>query len=138
MTQKFSDIYEKSVPLLQRKKMARRMKKMAQSAIFKMKKARSALRRKTPEKILQLARKKAINMIRKKFYPTYKDMAFAQRIKIDQRIMVQFGKKIDKISKKMAMIIKKGEGARIAKAKEAQAKARENPDVRNFTNPSGK
>ena len=138
MTQKFSDIYEKSVPLLQRKKMARRMRKMAKSAIFKMKKARSALRRKTPEKILQLARKKAINMIRKKFYPTYKDMAFAQRIKIDQRIMVQFGKKIDKISKKMAMIIKKGEGARIAKAKEAQAKAREKPDVRNFTNPSGK
>ena len=38
----------------------------------------------------------------------------------------------------MAMIIKKGEGARIAKAKEAQAKAREKPDVRNFTNPSGK
>ena len=138
MTQQFSDIYEKSVPLLQRKKMARRMAKMAKSSIFKMKKARSALRRKTPEKILQLARKKAINMIRKKFYPTYKDMAFAQRIKIDQRIMVQFGKKIDKISKKMAMIIKKGEGARIAKAKEAQAKAREKPDVRNFTNPSGK
>ena len=125
MTQKFSDIYENSVPLLQRKKMARRMAKMAKSAIFKMKKARSALRRKTPEKILQLARKKAINMIRKKFYPTYKDMAFAQRIKIDQRIMVQFGKKIDKISKKMAMIIKKGEGQRIAKAKEAQKKARE-------------
>ena len=103
MTQKFSDIYEKSVPLLQRKKMARRMRKMAKSAIFKMKKARSALRRKTPEKILALARKKAINMIRKKFYPTYKDMAFAQRIKIDQRIMVQFGKKIDKISKKIAL-----------------------------------
>ena len=138
MTQQFSDIYEKSVPLLQRKKMARRMRKMAKSAIFKMKKARSALRRKTPEKILALARKKAINLMRKKFYPTYKDMAFAQRIKIDQRIMVQFGKKIDKISKKMAMIIKKGEGARIAKAKEAQAKAREKPDVRNFTNPSGK
>ena len=39
--------------------------------------------------------------------------------------MVQFGKKIDKISKKMAMIIKKGEGQRIAKAKEAQKKARE-------------
>ena len=126
MTHKFSDIYEKSVPLLQRKKMARRMKKMARSAIFKMKKARSALRRKTPEKILQLARKKAINMMRKKFYPTYKDMAFAQRIKIDQRIMVQFGKKIDKIAKKMAMIIKKGEGARIAKAKERQKKARDN------------
>ncbi len=126
MTQKFSDIHEKSVPLLQRKKMARRMAKMARSAIFKMKKARSALRRKTPEKILALARKKAINMMRKKFYPTYKDMAFAQRIKIDQRIMVQFGKKIDKISKKLALIIKKGEGARIAKARESQKKAKDN------------
>ena len=125
MTQQFSDIYEKSVPLLQRKKMARRMKKMARSAIFKMKKKRAALRRKTPEKILALARKKAINMIRKKFYPTYKDMAFAQRIKIDQRIMIQFGKKIDKIAKKMAMIIKKGEGERISKAREAQKKAKE-------------
>ena len=63
--------------------------------------------------------------MRKKFYPTYKDMAFAQRIKIDQRIMIQFGKKIDKIAKKMAMIIKKGEGERISKAREAQKKAKE-------------
>ena len=114
-----SDLYEKSVSVVQRRKMARRMSKMARSAGFKLKKKRAKLRRRSPEKIALIARKQAIKMFRDKFYPGYKDMAFAQRVKIDQLIMQKYGKRIDKVAKKKAMILKKGESERIAKAKDA-------------------
>ena len=95
------------------------MAKMARSAGFKLKKKRAKLRRRSPEKIAMIARKQAIKMIRDKFYPNYSNMAFAQRVKIDQIMMQRYGKKIDKIAKKKAMILKKGESERIAKAKDA-------------------
>ena len=60
-------------------------------------------------------------MFRDKFYPSYKDMPFAQRVKIDQLIMQKYGPRIDKIAKKKAMILKKGESERIAKAREAMS-----------------
>ena len=119
MSKKLSDLYERSVSVVQRRKQARRMAKMARSSAFQMKKKRAALRRRSPEKINLLARKQAIKMFRDKFYPGYKDMAFAQRVKIDQIMMQKYGKKIDKIAKKKAMILKKGESERIAKAKDA-------------------
>ena len=97
------------------------MAKLARSAAFKMKKKRAAIRRRSPEKINLLARKQAIKMFRDKFYPGYKDMAFAQRVKIDQLIMQRYGKRIDKVAKKKAMILKKGESERIAKAKDAMS-----------------
>ena len=119
MSKKLSDLYEKSVSVVQRRKQARRMAKMAKSSAFQMKKKRAKLRRRSPEKIAMIARKQAIKMMRDKFYPGYKDMAFAQRVKIDQIMMQKYGKKIDKIAKKKAMILKKGESERIAKAKDA-------------------
>ena len=119
MSKKLSDLYERSVSVVQRRKQARRMAKMARSSAFQMKKKRAKLRRRSPEKIAMIARKQAIKMIRDKFYPGYKDMAFAQRVKIDQIMMQKYGKKIDKIAKKKAMILKKGESERIAKAKDA-------------------
>ena len=119
MSKTLSDLYERSVSVVQRRKQARRMAKMARSAGFKLKKKRAKLRRRSPEKIAMIARKQAIKMIRDKFYPGYKDMAFAQRVKIDQIMMQKYGKKIDKIAKKKAMILKKGESERIAKAKDA-------------------
>ena len=119
MSKNLSDLYERSVSVVQRRKMARRMSKMARSAGFKLKKKRAKLRRRSPEKIATIARKQAIKMIRDKFYPQYKSMAFAQRVKIDQIMMQKYGKKIDKIAKKKAMILKKGESERIAKAKDA-------------------
>ena len=48
-------------------------------------------------------------------------MPFAQRVKIDQLIMQKYGPRIDKIAKKKAMILKKGESERIAKAREAMS-----------------
>ena len=119
MSKTLSDLYERSVSVVQRRKQARRMAKMARSAGFKLKKKRAKLRRRSPEKIAMIARKQAIKMIRDKFYPQYKSMAFAQRVKIDQIMMQKYGKKIDKIAKKKAMILKKGESERIAKAKDA-------------------
>ena len=119
MSKTLSDLYERSVSVVQRRKQARRMAKMARSAGFKLKKKRAKLRRRSPEKIAMIARKQAIKMIRDKFYPNYSNMAFAQRVKIDQIMMQRYGKKIDKIAKKKAMILKKGESERIAKAKDA-------------------
>ena len=118
---KLTDLYEKSVNVIQRRKQARRMSRMAKSASFKLKKKRAGLRRRSPEKIAMLARKQAIKMFRDKFYPQYQTMAFAQRVKIDQMLMQKHGKRIDKIAKKKAMILKKGESERIAKAREAMA-----------------
>ena len=40
-----------------------------------------------------------------------------QRVKVDQIIMVKYGKKIDKIAKKMAMVLKKKELERIKAAR---------------------
>ena len=118
---KLTDLYEKSVNVIQRRKQARRMSRLAKSASFKLKKKRAGLRRRSPEKIAMLARKQAIKMFRDKFYPQYQTMAFAQRVKIDQMLMQKHGKRIDKIAKKKAMILKKGESERIAKAREAMA-----------------
>ena len=121
MSKNISDLYERSVNVIQRRKQARRMSRMARSAAFKMKKKRASIRRRSPEKIQVLARKQAIKMFRDKFYPSYKDMPFAQRVKIDQLIMQKYGPRIDKIAKKKAMILKKGESERIAKAREAMS-----------------
>ena len=116
----FSDLYERTVSVVQRRKQARRMSKMAKSSAFKMKKKRAALKRRSPDKIRVLARKKAIKLIRDKFYSNYNNMPFAQKVKTDQIMMSKFGKKIDIIAKKQEKILMKGEGERISKAREAK------------------
>ena len=116
---KFKDIYEAVMGVQQRKKAARRMAKMARSPIVQAKKKRAALKMRNPTKLLLLARKKAIQMRRDKFYPAYNNMALAQRVKVDQLIMQKYGKKIDKISKKLAIKLQKTEIERVKKAREA-------------------
>ena len=49
-------------------------------------------------------------------------MALQQKVKIDQRIMQRYGPKIDKISKKMVLKLKKTEGERIKSARERMRK----------------
>ena len=122
---KFKELYEAVASVTQRKKLQRRMAKLAKSPITQMKKRRAALKMRTPAKIAMLARKKTIQLFRDKFYPSYKEMGLQQRVKVDQVIMQKYGVKIDKISKKLAMKLKKGEGERIKKAKESQAKRSE-------------
>ena len=119
---KFIDFYE-VMGFKQRKQMARRMAKMAKSPVVQAKKKRAALRMRNPAKLAQIARKKATNMMRLKFYPSYKEMAIAQKVKVDQMIMQKYGKKIAKIAKKLAMKLQKQEIERVKKAREAQKSA---------------
>ena len=93
------------------------MAKMAKSSSFKAKKKKAMLRMRNPAKLAMVARKKTIQMFRDKFYPSYKDMSLQQKVKIDQLVMAKYGKKIDKLSKKMAMKLKKKELERIKKAR---------------------
>ena len=119
----FKDFYEAVVSVVQRKKMQRRMAKMARSPVTQMKKQRARLKMRSPAKLAILARKKTIQSFRDKFYPGYGEMSLQQRVKVDQMVMQKYGKKIDKISKKAAKILQKQEVERIKKAKEAQSDA---------------
>ena len=119
---RFSDLYEKVVNVVQRKKMARRMAKMAKSKSFQFKKQKAMLKMRNPAKLALVARKKAMQMYRDKLYPGYKDMALPQKVKADQMVIQKYGAKIDKIAKKMAMKLKKVEMERI---KAARAKMKE-------------
>ena len=119
----FKDFYEAVVNVVQRKKMQRRMAKMAKSPVVQMKKQRARLKVRSPAKLAILARKKTIQSFRDKFYPGYGEMSLQQRVKVDQMVMQKYGKKIDKISKKAAKILQKQEVERVKKAKEAQKNA---------------
>ena len=118
----FKELYEVAT-VVQRKKLQRRMAKMAKSPIIQMKKKRAMLKMRNPAKLNILARKKTIKKFRDKFYPSYKDMSLQQRVKVDQMIMQKYGTKIDKISKKVAKQLQKDEIERVKKAKEAQRDA---------------
>ena len=115
----FKEFNEAVASVLQRKKLARRMSKMARSPAMKMKKKRAALRMRTPGKLALLARKKTIQKFRDKFYPTYGGMALQQRVIVDNKIMQKYGAKIDKVSKKLLMKLKKTEMERVKKARAA-------------------
>ena len=113
----FKDFYEAVVNVVQRKKMQRRMAKMARSPVTQMKKQRARLKMRSPAKLAILARKKTIQSFRDKFYPDYKDMSLQQRVKVDQMIMQKYGKKIDGVSKKLAKKLQKAEIERVKIAK---------------------
>ena len=113
----FKEFDEAVASVLQRKKLARRMAKMAKSPAIKMKKKRAALRMRTPAKLALLAIKKTIQKFRDKFYTTYRCMSFQQRVITDNKIMQKYGKKIDKVSKKLLMKLKKTELERVKKAR---------------------
>jgi len=119
----FKELYEAVASVVQRKKLQRRMAKMAKSPVIQMKKQRAMLRVRNPAKLALLARKKTIQKFRDKFYPSYKEMSLQQRVKVDQMIMQKYGKKIDKISKKVAKQLQKLEIERVKKAKAAQKDA---------------
>ena len=119
----FRELYEAVASVVQRKKMARRMAKIARAPATQLKKKRARLKMRNPAKLAVLARKKTIQSFRDKFYPGYGDMSLQQRVKVDQMIMQKYGKKIDKISKKVAKELQKAEVERVTKAKEAQRNA---------------
>ena len=110
-------INERVVSVVQRKKQARRMAKMAKSSAFQAKKQKAMLKMRNPAKLALAARKKTIQSFRDKFYPQYDESSLQQRVKIDQIIMAKYGTKIDKISKKLVVALKKKELERVKKAR---------------------
>ena len=119
----FQVLYEAVSSVVQRKKMARRMAKMARNPVIQKKKQRAMLKVRNPAKLAMLARKKTIQSFRDKFYPGYNSMSLQQRVKVDQMVMQKSGKKIDAISKKAAKVLQKQEIERVKKAIEAQKDA---------------
>ena len=119
----YSDINEfKVINKAQRKKMALRMKKITQSSAFKTKVAKSKLKVASPEKIKVKAAKLAKQKVLDKFYPKYKEMPVAQRVKIDQIVAVKYGEMINKIAAKSVKVVK-------AKEIEKVRVARDNKDA---------
>ena len=105
----FKELYEgiKKVDVVQRKKMARRMAKMAKSKSFQLKKQKAALKMRDPAKLQSVAKKKVVKSFRDKFYPGYEQMSLQQRVVADQKLNQKYGKKIDKrVEKKKAVIAK--------------------------------
>ena len=124
---KFLELYSnlnefKVIDKAQRKKMALRMKKITQSSAFKTKVAKSKLKVASPEKIKVKAAKLAKQKVLDKFYPKYKEMPVAQRVKIDQIVAVKYGGMINKIAAKSVKVVK-------AKEIEKVRVARDNKDA---------
>jgi hypothetical protein len=119
----FEQLSEKLVNVAQRKKQARRMAKLARSPAFQFKKKKAMLKMRNPAKLHMAARKKTIQIFRDKFYPSYDEMPIQQKVIVDQRLMAKYGSKIDKISKKVAMKLKKQELERIKQARKNQSDA---------------
>ena len=115
---KFIELYTEVMSVSTRKKMSKRMAKLARSPAVKMKKARTRLKVRSTAKLAIVARKQALKTIKLKYYPTYDEMPMAQRIKVDQKIQQKYGKVIDKMVKKKMTALKSAEVARVAKAKE--------------------
>ena len=117
----FKKLYEgiRRVDVIQRKKQSRRMAKLAKSKSFQFKKQKAALRMRDPAKLQVAAKKKVINSFRDKFYPGYNQMSLQQRVVADSLLNQKYGKKIDKITKKMVMKLKKQEVERVKQARAA-------------------
>ena len=120
---KFSELYSqidelKVISKAQRKKMALRMKKITQSSAFKKKVEKSKLKVASPEKIKVKAAKLAKQKVLDKFYPNYKEMAVAQRVKVDQIVAQKYGGMINKIAMKSVKIVKAKEIAKVRSARD--------------------
>jgi len=120
---KFSELYSqidefKVINKAQRKKMALRMKKITQSSAFKKKVEKSKLKVASPEKIKVKAAKLAKQKVLDKFYPNYKEMAVAQRVKVDQIVAQKYAGMINKIAMKSVKVVKAKEIAKVRSARD--------------------
>ena len=120
----YSDINElKRVNLAQRRKQARRMAKITKTAAFKRKVELSKRRVASPEKIKVKAAKLAKKKVLDKFYPQYKDMPIAQRVKVDQMVNQRYGAMINKIAMKSVKVVKKSELQKVKDARQSKQDA---------------
>ena len=122
---KFTDLYVgelsefRAINKAQRKKMAIRLKKLTQSSAFKKKVERSKLRVANPAKQRLKAAKMAKQKIINKFFPKYKEMGLAQRVKTDQLIQTKYSGMIAGLSKKLLKVVARKEKEKVKKAREA-------------------
>ena len=120
----YSNLEElKKVNLAQRRKQAIRMAKLAKSSAFKKKVERSKLRVASPEKIKTKAAKLAKQKVLDKFYPQYKDMPVAQRVKVDQMVNQRYGAMINKIATKSVKVVKQKELQKVIDARQSKQDA---------------
>ena len=120
----YSNLEElKKVNLAQRRKQAIRMAKLAKSSAFKKKVERSKLRVASPDKIKVKAAKLAKQKVLDKFYPQYKDMPVAQRVKVDQMVNQRYGAMINKIATKSVKVVKQKELQKVKDARQSKQDA---------------
>ena len=120
----YSNLEElKKVNLAQRRKQAIRMAKLAKTSAFKKKVERSKLRVASPEKIKTKATKLAKKKVLDKFYPNYKDMPIAQRVKVDQMVNQRYGAMINKIAMKSVKVVKQKELQKVKDARQSKQDA---------------
>ena len=121
----FKDYYNgelsefKVISKAQRRKMAIRLKKLVKSSAFQKKVQKSKLRIANPAKQRVKAAKLAKQKVIDKYYPKYKEMGLAQRMKTDQMIQAKYSGMITALTKKLAKVVKAKEIAKVKKAKEA-------------------
>ena len=114
------------INVAQRRKIARRMKRLAKSSAFQKKKERAKLKIASPEKQAVKARKAAKKIIIKKFFKNYDKLSPQMKMKVDQRIAAKYGNAINKIAQRMKIRVKKGEIEKVKAARAArQAKQSE-------------
>ena len=103
----------------QRRKMALRLKKLVKSPSFQKKVQKSKLRIANPAKQRLKAAKMAKQKIINKFFPKYKEMGLAQRVKTDQLIQTKYSGMIAGLSKKLLKVVARKEKEKVKKAREA-------------------
>ena len=121
----FKDYYNgelsefKVISKAQRRKMALRLKRLVKSSAFQKKVQKSKLRIANPAKQRLKAAKMAKQKVIDKYYPKYKEMGLAQRMKTDQMIQAKYSGMITALTKKLAKVVKAKEIAKVKKAREA-------------------
>ena len=121
----FKDYYNgelsefKVISKSQRRKMALRLKRLVKSSAFQKKVQKSKLRIANPAKQRVKAAKLAKQKVIDKYYPKYKEMGLAQRMKTDQMIQSKYSGMITALTKKLAKVVKAKEIAKVKKAREA-------------------
>ena len=107
----------KLISKAQRRKIALRMKRLVKTASFKKKVERSKRKianfAKQKVKAAKLAKQKVLD----KFYPQYKEMPIAQKVKIDQIVAAKYGGMINKIATKSVKVVKKKELLKVKQAR---------------------
>ena len=93
-----------------RKAIGRRFARLAKTGSFKLKVQRAK------RKIASAAKQKVVD----KFYPKYKEMSLAARVKIDQILQSKYGSMINKMTQKFGKGVKKKEIEKVRKARQVK------------------